>query len=191
MATFLDVGLLQYFSVIFPVLLVFAIVFAILTTTKILGENKTINALVAVVLALMVLLVPDIVDVINFMAPWFVLVFIFLILLILVYRILGATEKDIGDFIKTDRPIKWAIFAVGLIILLAALGTVFGQKVGPYLGGAETSNVTTDDIQSGVATGNWEQNLFATLFHPKILGVILIFAIAIFAIVLLGAKQYA
>ena len=180
MATFLDIGLLQYFSVIFPVLLVFAVVFSILTTTKVLGENKAINALVAVVLALMVLLVPEIVDVINFMAPWFVILFIFLILLLLIYRMLGATDRDIAEFIKADRPIKWAIFSVGLIIFLAALGTVFGQQIGPYLGSEETANVTTEDIQEGVATGNWEQNLFATLFHPKILGVILIFAIAVF-----------
>lgn len=189
MVTFLDIGLLQYFSVIFPVLLVFAVVFSILTTTKILGDNRAIDALVAVVLALMILLVPDLVDIINFMAPWFVLVFIFLILLLLVYRILGATDKDIAEFVWKDRPIKWAIFAVGIIIFLAALGTVFGQKIGPYLASEGTENVTSEEIQSGVATGSWEQNLFATLFHPKILGVILIFAIAVFAIALLGAKQ--
>lgn len=187
MVTFLDIGLLNYFSIIFPALLVFSIVFAILKTTKILGDNDVINALVAVALGFMVLLSEDIVSIINYMAPWFVLVFIFVILLVLVYRTLGATEQDIGDFIRTDRPIKWAIFSVGIIIFLAALGNVVGEKIGPYLG--EQSNVTTEEIQAGVATGSWSQNVGATIFHPKILGMALIMLIAVFTIALLGMKQ--
>ena len=47
MATFLDVGLFSYFNVIFPVLLIFALVFALLQKTKILGTNITINAIIA------------------------------------------------------------------------------------------------------------------------------------------------
>ncbi|MCK4589783.1 MAG: hypothetical protein KAT77_05025 [Nanoarchaeota archaeon] len=184
MATFLDVGLLNYFSIIFPALLVFAVVFALLTTTKVLGTNKSINAIIAVVLGFMVLLSEDIVKVINFMAPWFVLIFIFVVLLVLVYRTAGATEKDMTEFIRTDRSVKWAIFAVGVIIFLAALGTVLGQNIGPYL----QENATIEEIQSGVATGSWEQNITATLFHPKILGVIMVLVIAVFTIALLGMK---
>lgn len=186
MATFLDVGLLNYFSIIFPALLVFAIVYAILNTTKIIGGNKSLDAIVAVALGFMVLLSEDIVQVINFMAPWFVLVFIFVLLLVLVYRTAGATDKDITEYIRTDRSVKWAIFAVGIIIFLAGLGTVLGQNIGPYLQGGNAT--TIEDIQSGVATGDWEQNVTATLFHPKILGVIMVLVIAVFAIALLGMK---
>ncbi|MBW2963651.1 hypothetical protein KY306_02665 [Candidatus Woesearchaeota archaeon] len=186
MVTFLDIGLLNYFSIIFPALLIFAIVFAILTMTKILGGNKIIDALVAVSLGFLALLSEDVVGVINYMAPWFVLVFVFVILLVLIYRTLGATEKDVGDFIRTDRPVKWAIFSIGIIIFLAALGNVVGEKIGPYLG--EGSNVTTEEIQAGVATGSWSQNVGATLFHPKILGMLLIILIAVFTIALLGME---
>ncbi len=188
MVTFLDIGLLNYFSIIFPALLVFSIVFALLTTTKILGGNKLIDALVAVALGFMVLLSEDIVAIINYMAPWFVLIFVFVVLLVLVYRTLGATEQDIGDFIRTDRPIKWAIFSIGIIIFLAAVGNVVGEKIGPYLGDQVDTNVTTVDIQTGVATGSWSQNVGATFFHPKILGFVLIMVIAVFTIALLGME---
>lgn len=188
MVTFLDLGLLEYFSVIFPALLIFAIVFAILTLTKVLGENKLIIALVSLALGFMALLSEDVVAIINYMSPWFVLVLVFVILLILIYRTLGATEKDVGDFIRTDKPVKWIIFAVGAVIFLVALGTVLGERIGPYLGDQPDANVTTEDIQSGVATGSWSQNVGATLFHPKILGVLLIVLIAAFTIAILGMK---
>ena len=78
MATFLDTGLLSYFSVIFPALLVFVIVYALLEKTKLLGENKAIHAIAAIAIALMLMLSRNIMNVINYMAPWFVLLFVFL-----------------------------------------------------------------------------------------------------------------
>ena len=58
MATFLDIGLAQHFSVIFPVLFVFVIVFALLEKSKILGDNKGLHSLIALCLAIMLLFVP-------------------------------------------------------------------------------------------------------------------------------------
>ena len=43
MATVLDIGLLEYFSIIFPAILIFLLVFALLQKIKILGDNKTIK----------------------------------------------------------------------------------------------------------------------------------------------------
>ena len=184
MVTVLDVGLLNYFSTVFPAILVFAVVFAILTTTKILGENKTISAVVAIILALLVLIYPDITNLINYMAPWFVLVFIFAILLLLIYRIFGATEKDIATYLRTDRPLNWAILAVGIIILIAAVANVFGQRA--LSGAGQIPNETA--AAEGVGTPSFESNIFNTLFHPKVLGLLLILAIAVFTIILLGGK---
>jgi len=117
MVTFLEIGLLRYFSIIFPALLVFALVYAILTATKMLGESKGINAIVAIVLAFLVMLSEDIISLINFVAPWFVLFFLFIVLLLVVYKIFGASDKNLANFITTDRPVQWAIFAVGVLIV--------------------------------------------------------------------------
>ena len=72
MVTFLETGLINYFAIIFPALLVFAVVFALLEKTKIVGENKGINAIIAIVLAFMVMLSANVAEIINYMAPWFV-----------------------------------------------------------------------------------------------------------------------
>ena len=186
MVTFLDVGLLSYFSVIFSALLVFAIVFAILQQTRVLGESKVINALIAIVLALLVLIYEDLTKIINFMSPWFVVVFIFLVLLLMVYRMFGISEQNIADYIRGDRTVNWVLLSIGIIIFLAAIFNVFGQRA---LQAAGEENVTV--IEGEVAGPSFEENLFATIFHPKILGVILIFAIAVFAIAFLGGERTA
>ncbi len=180
MATFLETGLLSYFAVIFPALLVFVVVFAILEKTKLLGENKGINGIIAIVCAFLVIASRSIVQVIGFMAPWFVLVFIFLILLLLLYKIMGATDENIANVILKDRPIQWVLFIVGAIIVIAALSHVFGPKLLPITSG---ENVTAEDTQSfGYKAGQ-------VFFHPKVLGLLLIFAIAVFAVMLITRES--
>jgi len=177
MVTFIDIGLFQYFNVIFPILLIFAVVFALLHKTKILGENATINAIIAIALALMSLLSQTLIDVINFMAPWFVLVFIFVIFLMLLYQILGATEKDILSALKTEKTIQWAVIGIGLIILFAAFANVLGQKM--------LALQPTEAVEGEEEIG-FEQNIFLMLFNPKVLGLVIIFLIAVFTVAFLS-----
>ncbi len=184
MATFLDISLFQYFNVIFPVLLIFTVMFALLHKTKILGTNATINATIAVSIALMSLLSKNLITLINFMAPWFVLALIFVVLLLLVYQTLGATEKDILGALKSEKTIQWAVFGVALLILLAGLGNLLGQKALPITQGP-TENITVST--GSTATGDWGQNMSAIIFNPKILGMMLIFMIAIFAVAFLSS----
>lgn len=181
MATFLDIGLFQYFNVIFSVLLIFAILFALLHKTNILGKNATINAIVAVAIALMCLLSETVIDLINFVAPWFVLVFIFVILLLLVYQMLGATEKDIFGALKSEKSIQWAVFGVALLILVAGIAHVWGAEMLTY-----TQSSAEDTVGEADA---YEQNILSALFSPKVLGLIVIFLIAIFAIAFLAGES--
>tara|TARA_Y100000310_G_C20689951_1_gene821588 strand:- start:999 stop:1556 length:558 start_codon:yes stop_codon:yes gene_type:complete len=182
MATFLDVGLFQYFNVIFPVLLIFAVILALLQKTKILGTNPTINAIIAVAVSFMALLSKTVIKLVNFMAPWFVLVLIFVILLLLIFQTLGATEKNIANVLAKEKIVHWSIIGVGLLILMAGLGSIWGQQLTSMAGGGPvTTNVT-----SSSTTGNLEQNLYATFYNPKVLGLVFVFLIAVFAIAFLA-----
>lgn len=183
MVTFLDIGLFQYFNVIFPILLIFAVVFALLHKTKILGENPTINAIIAIAIAFMSLLSQSLIDLINFMAPWFVLVFIFVILLLLIYQTLGASEKDILGALKGEKTIQWAVFGVAIIILFAGFAHVFGQEML-----AQQAPTLVEVTEGGVATPSFQVNIWTTIFSPQVLGVIFIFLIAIFAVAFLSGQ---
>ena len=87
MATILDLGLLQSFDVIFPVILIFALVFAILQKTKIVGDSLGINSIIAVAVAFMALLSENVIQVVKFIVPWFTIAIIFFLLIILVFQV--------------------------------------------------------------------------------------------------------
>ena len=184
MATVLDLSLLGYFSVVFSFILVWTLVFALLQKTRILGEKAGLNVLVAVAVAFLVSLSDNVVQIINFMIPWFTIAIIFFVLLLLIFQIFGATEKDIFSYIKTDRAVGWVIIGVVLVIIGASFANVFGQKLtqAAFEGGTAI-NVSG---AGGVATPSFQQNIYATLFHPKVLGMMVLFVIAIFAIALLS-----
>ena len=171
MATFLDtLGILNFFAPLFTAILVFTIVFALLSKTKLLGANKVIDSLVAIVLGLLVLLVPDVVELVNFMAPWFVLMFIFLVMLLMLYQLFGMREASIVHFMLNDKAVNWALFAVGIIILAASIFTVYGQRA----------------LETGTAGDEFQSNLFSIIFNVKVLGLLLVFGIAVFTIAFLG-----
>ena len=183
MATILDVNLLQSFAFVFVILLVWTAAFAILHKTAILGGDKAkaVNATVAAGIALLFLLSRTAIDIVNFMVPWFAVAIIFLFLMILIFMMFGADAKSIKGVISGEagESLRWVIIGVGLLIIIAAFGNVLGQKFlvegAPSVSGA---NVT-------VAGGDFEQNVQATLFHPKIIGLLVLFGVLIFAVALL------
>ena len=186
MATFLEVGLLQYFSIIFPAILVFVIVYAILNKTKILGENIGIQAFVAIALAFLVLLSEDVISLINFISPWFVVFFIFLILILIVFKIMGASDENISNVITKDKTIQWTLVVICLIIAGAALSSVYGQRLLPS--SRVAANITEEALVD-TATVSFEQNVANVFFHPKVLGLMFIFLVAIFTIALLTKES--
>ncbi|MBW2981772.1 hypothetical protein KY343_02720 [Candidatus Woesearchaeota archaeon] len=183
MATFLETGLLNYFSIIFPALLVFVLVFALLQKIKILGDNKTINALVAIALGFIVLLSESILSIINFAAPWFVVFFIFMVLLLVVFKLMGASDENIASVVRSDKVVQWAIIAISVIIIASALGNVYGQKLLPFT--TEEVNVTENGEVTSTATTSYSTNVAAVLFNPKVLGLVFLLLVAAFTIALI------
>ncbi len=180
MAAFLEIGLLEYFSIIFPAILIFVLVFALLQKIKILGDNKTINALVAVALAFIVLLSKNILSIINFAAPWFVIFIVFMVLLLTVFKLMGASDENIAGVIRTDKVVQWTIIAISLIIVVSAFANVYGQKLLPFT--TKEVNVTETGETISVATPSFKTNVAAVFFHPKMLGAIFLLLVAVFTI---------
>ena len=114
MATPLDVGLLGNFQIIFPFLFIFSIVFGMLTYTKFLGDNKVVSALIAIVLSFMALFSDIVVETINTAAPWFVLLIVFIVFLMLAFMILGVKEGDFVGVLKNPEFHRVTILDFGL-----------------------------------------------------------------------------
>ncbi|HLC52238.1 MAG TPA: hypothetical protein VJI98_03270 [Candidatus Nanoarchaeia archaeon] len=181
MATILDVGILNYFDFIFPWILVFALVFGLLQKTKFITDSIHINAAVSAVLAFMVILSDAAVKIINVMIPWLAVTVIFLTLLLLIFQLLGLQEKDLPKLVA-DKAVYWPVLVIGIIIIIASFGTVFGQSL------TEASlegGIAIEEGQS-TATGDFRTNIYAILFNTKVLGIMVLFTVAIFAVFLLS-----
>ncbi len=182
MATFLDLTLIDFFDRIFVVLLIWTIIFAILQKTKAVSDGLGINAIIAVAIAFLALISDTIIQLISFMVPWFALLIIFLVLLILLFQIFGVTDVSAA---VNDKTVQWTLIGVGIVIVIAAFGTVFGQQLAAAAGSSSTDSGTAT-AAGGTGTTNFQQNIYSTLFNPKVLGMLVLFGVAIFAVILLS-----
>ncbi|MCI0615785.1 hypothetical protein L0244_22610 [bacterium] len=178
MATPLDITALKQFSGIFPFLLTLVLVYAILSMTAWFKEQKTWAALIAIIAAFMTLLSPIAIKTINLMAPWFVLFVVFAILFVLAFMLFGFEQKAITDFIATgEYGIGTWVMAIMLIIGIGSLAFVVNEEKG-FADLAEGNNVT----YRGEIPAEKEFGFWPTLFHPKILGMVLILMVGYFTI---------
>jgi len=168
--------LLPYFSDLFSVLLVFVVLYAILEVTKVLGgDSRGINSIVALCLALMLLLSKDMMSVVKIMTPWFVLLFIFIMFLLISFRWMGVSESAITSTMSVWKTPHYFLLAAGIIIFIAAIGSVYGNSLLPYT--SQGGNVSDNQFT---------QNIGATFFNVKILGLVFLFMVGVFTILLLA-----
>ena len=178
MVTPLDIGALKQFSGVFPFLLVLVLVYAILSQTAWFKEKQGMAALIAVIAAIMTLFSSIAMKTINLMAPWFVLFIIFVILFILVFMIFGYDMKFITEFVTSgEYGIGLWAMAIMIVIGLGSLAAVLNEEVG--LEKLQAGNVSAIGAEKTTLA---EYGFWQTLFHPKILGMVLVLMIAFFAI---------
>lgn len=169
MATFLDASGLQHFSAVFVFVFVFIAAFAMFSYMKVFDEHKWVPWFAALLIAFFILISPLATKVVQNIAPWFAVLFVFVILI-------GVASKMVGDAeISFMKP----LFLV-LVIVLVFVGA----------GTTIRSNVTVpgDNESSSDFTRDYSQTS-TIVFHPKFMGMMLIFAIAIFTIAMLVTSK--
>ena len=213
MATFLDIGVFSYFSVVFIFLLVFTVVFALMNYIKIFGaESKQgWNAIIALCIAAIALMSRSAINFLSFVTPWFVLLFFVIFFIMFAIRMFGLEEKDMKEIIK-DSTVYWFILVFVILIVLFGLGNTLGQSALPYTTPGATPTATTDTgtaaTDSGTAstgtdtgttstavgspgstaTPSFQQNLYATIFNPKVLGMFFLLVIATVSVAILAQR---
>ena len=137
------------FSYLLPFLLIFSLVFGILTKIKLFKENKAINAIVALVVGLMAIqfdLVP------AFFAQIFPRVGVALIFILGVFIVVGL-------FVDPENPvINWILLGIAVIVLTIVVVQTAGSM--------------------GWATGYWWQNNWPTVVGIIVVVALLIAIIA-------------
>ena len=101
----------------------------------------------------------------------------------------GAKEADIASAVK-DKTLQWTLIGIGIVIIVAALGNVLGQSLTEASFQGQTANgtaVVTPGGELSTASPSFQQNIYGIIFHPKVLGLVVLFAIAIFAVAFLSS----
>ncbi len=112
------------FEIILPFALVFAIVFAVLNTTKILGGRKNIDVIVAIVIGLLLIRNRNIVDTINVFLPNVSLAIVVILMFLLVIGVFLGKEYKWADGIKGLAAI------VSLVLVLWIFGASYWGRFG-------------------------------------------------------------
>ncbi|MBU2497097.1 MAG: hypothetical protein KJ767_03505 [Nanoarchaeota archaeon] len=123
---------LGFFQIIIPFVLIFAVIFAILEKSKLLGEDKrSVNAIVALVIAMSATGAVMVTGIISTMIPLVVLGIIVLLLFFLMYGLFAGELSSVGPGLKISLGIGAGI-AVALIFLYAA--NLFKYMTGEVIG---------------------------------------------------------
>lgn len=119
MAEIFAIGFLENLKVLFVGILMYVIIYALLTKLKILGDKQpTINALVALLTAVIVSFSGVVTYAVSYAINWFVIIFFIVFLLIVLLLFLGV---DMGAVTKTAtgnaKPIMIAFGILFLVII--------------------------------------------------------------------------
>ncbi|MFA6023025.1 MAG: hypothetical protein WC781_02980 [Candidatus Pacearchaeota archaeon] len=169
----LDFSWLAYYMAIFGFLFVYVVVYAILSNTKLLGDNNYINSLTAFVFAIIFITFSPGVEYVGVVLPWFVILLICLFLFLIM---IGFSQKDMSKFMKPW--VTWVFIAILIIIFLISAIKVFNPILGPYLPGVSDTG------------GDPSLLLFKNFFYSeKVLGAIILLIIAAIASWILTKKK--
>jgi len=124
-----DISFITYFGQILAFLLVAFVVGAILGMSKILGESKWVQSLVALFVASIFVASAGARDYVLSVVPWVIVLVLALFFILLIFGFIG---KD-ADFMKKGIGIT-VLIALGLIFLITAF-VVFSEVLVGYLPG--------------------------------------------------------
>ena len=177
MATPLDLIAIKEFQGVFAFLFILVAAYAILGSTEFMKERKFPLAVISFLLAMMALSSNIAIKTINLMAPWFVLFMIFILILMLGFMTLGVKQGDIKTFLEGGE------YAVGIwmlvIIVLIGVGSlavVWTEETG---GLEELRGFNESKYKAGEYP---VETFWQTVFHPNMLGFVLVLVIAVFTL---------
>lgn len=113
-----------FFMPIFAFLLVFVLVYALLSKAKILGENNFVPLLISFILAIFFVVEVSLVEFVQFSSAWFV---VFLVSVFLILILIGLTH---GKLDVLQKPwVAWILIVIILGLFIVSSAYVFNWAV--------------------------------------------------------------
>ncbi|MBT3690951.1 hypothetical protein HOG16_01770 [Candidatus Woesearchaeota archaeon] len=150
-----------FFDVVLPFLLFFAIIFAFLEKTKILGEDKSnVNLIVALSVSLLTVAANKVVSLISDILPNMILILVLIVMFVMITGVFF--KEDSEDFYKAHKGwFKFFMFVL-FILTLAFILNAMPSDSGTWL----------DKIIDGVTGGAGGETVGGIIFLVIIVGAI-------------------
>ena len=169
MATFLDLTGLEQFSRFLVFIFVWLSVYAMLSYSKVI-QNHAINIILGLIIGLFVLLSPVLTGAIRFIAPWFAVILVFIMLITVLVTSFGAGDLSSYMHLKS----VFSVLIIGALII-------------GFFGYLRQSTLVPGDNES-VTDRDYTQTI-NVLFHPNIIGMVFISLVSVFTIALLAGRS--
>ena len=180
------------------------------------GENKGLHALIALGIAIMAVTFGPVVSLIRFLIPWFLVMALVIFFILFGFRIFAGDKDVSDWVMRPKSPARNWIIIVTVIIMIFGLGQAFGQSTleegawdgtGPGPEGYEEVANADDNFDddynaddfiddtgvgnnnvdgSRVATDDYGTNVLNTIVNPKVLGLIFVMLVGVFAMFFLS-----
>ncbi|MEM4153101.1 MAG: hypothetical protein QXK80_03235 [Candidatus Pacearchaeota archaeon] len=157
----IDLSGIAAFVPIFGFLLVFAVVYALLGKTKVLGENKFVHIFVSFAVAIIFLVSANAIEYVKVATPWFAA---FIVSLLFIALVVGLIKGNVEEFFK-GKGFAWFVIIVLIVIFVFSAIYVFADVINKYFGQPKS-----------------------LLLEPQILGVLVLIGITVFVSWLLTKK---
>ncbi|MFW6024740.1 MAG: hypothetical protein ACOCRX_00200 [Candidatus Woesearchaeota archaeon] len=170
MATFLDLALVEFFEPVVTFILVYAIVYGVLSSikSKMFGdENSSLNALIALGVSLLFALSPGLRKVLSIALPWYALLFVVLGFMLMFFYFVGVEQDDVKELFSSTKYgfVIFLTIVVFVIIFVSSLMAVYGDD----LRNMSDANYTDSRVEE-IPDEAYADNVMLTLVHPKVLG---------------------
>ena len=169
----LNISPLEYFTPVFIFLLVFVIFYAIMQKTKVVGGNTGVNALISFVVAILFVITSAAADLIRLVTPWFVVLLIVAMAMIMLFMFLGVKAESIAGAVS-DSGTVWTI----LIVLMVLFGAALTQVIGPSIAAITQGGGTAVNATATGGGTTFVGGVGKIIFSPKILGVFFLLIVA-------------
>ncbi len=171
MATFINAFMVQKFNWFVLFLFIFVIVYAILEKSN-WFKNKNLDSIIALAVAFLSLMNPNVVSLIEHLIPWFFIILLVSLFILVAMMNLGVEEKNITKAMSTWGPFHITLIGfIGLVILLV-IAQVYGSQFMTIASGKATN-------QSSIS------HTIQVMVQPQVLALIFVFIVAGLAVLFL------
>ena len=137
-------------EMLLPFLLVFVVVFAILQKSKILGDGKAqIDALVALVIGLILIGVPQPREIIVGIMPWLAVGVAVILVFMILYGFVAGDLSGSSKWMKITFGILAGLFTAGVVLYVTGLWRI----IGGWLSRGESSSIWMNVLMVALIIG--------------------------------------